>query len=234
MCETNPRNKLDASAVVVRPMKLDEVEDTVRLFSAEGLHDSVSVVQSFYECDPAAFVVAVDESSGRVVGGCAAPRTTHHTSFLGCYVVDSKYQGMGIGVKLFQKCLDHVGKRNCGLSAIPAKFGIYKDKAGFQVEEGVSMVILEGTPPNIDRLKTVDQLDARYCLRKLTSVDHDETLIKNVIDFDETVHLDNREKLLRLALAKSDTTTVAVCDKDTGKVVGYGCVRPDVSKLSTL
>lgn len=217
--------------VLVREMKFEEVADTVRLFSAQGLHDSVSVVQSYYESDPASFAVAIDIVNKRVIGGCGAPRTTHNTSFLGCYVVESGFQGFGIGKSMFQKCLKNVGDRNCGLSAVPEKFGIYKDKAGFKVEEGVSMVIFQGIP-KMDSIKTADKLDSKYIIEKI-NLDSNKELIKNLINFDATVHLDNRDKLLRLEISKKDTITLVVREKNTNNVVGYGCVRPDYSKFVT-
>ena len=32
-------------------------------------------------------------------------------------------------------------------------------------------------------------------------------------------------------LAKEDTVTYAVIDSDSNQVIGYGCIRPDSSKL---
>ncbi|KAI2805002.1 hypothetical protein BLOT_003991 [Blomia tropicalis] len=212
----------------VRQMKPDEVAESVQMFSEAGLHDSPSTVEAFYQYDPKRFIVAVDEDKNQIVGCCAAPVTTHDTAFLGLYVVDKCYQRLGIGVKVFKQCISAVGDRNCGLGAVPAKFDIYKNRAGFNVEEGSSLVITQGIPKGIERLKTLDKLNnPKLQLRKLISVEYDEDLVQKIIAFDEQVHLDNRDKLLRYCLAKEDTVTYAVIDSDSNQVIGYGCIRPD-------
>lgn len=215
----------------IRPMAFDEISESVQLFSDAGLHDSPSTVEAFYQVDPEAFLVAVNEDKNQVIGCCAAPVTTHQSGFLGLYVVDKRYQRLGIGPQLFNRALDHVGERNCGLGAVPSKFDIYKNRAGFGVEEGCAMVITEGVPRGVEKLMTLDRMSSsKWRLRKLISVEYDEDLVKAIVAFDETVHLDNRDRLLRLCLAKEDTVTYAVLDGDSGQVVGYGCIRPDSSK----
>ena len=215
----------------IRPMQFDEIAESVQMFSDAGLHDSPSTVEAFYQYDPEAFIVAMNEDKNQIIACCAAPVTTHESAFLGLYVVDKRYQKLGIGVQVFNRALDHVGERNCGLGAVKSKFDIYKNKAGFKVEEECSMVITEGVPRGIEKLITLDKINnSKLKLRKLISVEYDEDLVRAIVAFDEKVHLDNRDKLLRLCLAKDDTVTYAVLDEDTKQVVGYGCIRPDSSK----
>lgn len=219
-------------AYKIRPMKYEEVAKSAKLFSDAGLNDSISILETYYETDPSGFVVAVDESTGRVIGSCAAPRTTHRTAFLGLYVVDPRYQKLGIGVQLFNHCLDNVGRdNNCGLCAIPSKFKIYKDKAGFRVIEGRQMVIAEGVPRDFSSLKPPTALDSKYHVVQLCSVDYQDKLVRQIVAYDQTVHLDNRDKLLRINFAKTDTITFAVLDSESDKVVGYGCNRPDIGEF---
>ncbi len=225
-------SQLDFS-LSIRPMAFDEVAESVQMFSDAGLHDSPSTVEAFYQYDPEAFFVALNEDKGQVIGCCAAPVTTHQSAFLGLYVVDKRYQRAGIGLQLFNRTLEQVGERNCGLGAIPSKFEVYKNRAGFKVEEGCSMVINEGVPRGVEKLMTLDRMTGtsqgrRLKLRKLISVEYDEDLVQAIVAFDEKVHLDNRDRLLRLCLAKEDTVTYAVLDGE--EVLGYGCIRPDSSK----
>lgn len=217
--------------LAVRQMKFEEVEQAARIFSDAGLVDSVSILQSYYETDPAGFVVAVNEDKNELIGSCAAPLTTHQTAFIGLYVVHPKYQRLGIGVQMFGRCLEKVGPDNCGIGAIPNKFAIYRDRAGFNLVEGRQMVIAEGRPHGLGNLKTVASLDRKHRLVRLSNVDYDQQLVQQVIDYDQTVHLDNRDRLLRSTFAKADTITVAMIVDDgssSGRVVGYGCVRPDI------
>jgi len=49
-------------------------------------------------------------------------------AFIGLYAVQSGYQGLGIGLKLFTKVMDHVGDSNVGLYSLPKHIPTYRDK----------------------------------------------------------------------------------------------------------
>ena len=217
----------------IRPMKFDEIESAVTIFSRANLNDSLNVVQSYYQSDPSGFFVAIDENEDKVIGSCASPMTTHGTRILGLYCVEKEYRNFGIGKKLFSKCLTTFSNDNFGLCAVPSKFKIYKDRAGFRQIEGRSIVIIEGKSPNIQSLRTAEKLDQKYRLIKLMAdnIDYHESLIEKIIEFDKTVQLDNRSTLLRYMFAKTTTITLAVLDtsNNDSKVVGYGCIQLDPS-----
>lgn len=215
--------------LIIRQMNYDEIPLAAELFSRFGLYDSVGILQAYYESDPEGFFAAIDQDRMKLIGSCAAPMTTHQTSFIGLYVVDPEYQSLGIGVKLFNRCLEKVGDGNCGLSAVPSKFKVYKDRAGFKVVEGRSLVIYEGSPYKVNTLKCAKHLPSNYRLVRLTSVEYDESLVKKIIEFDQTVHLDNRSKLLQKMFAQPGTITIAIIDDNEDKVVGYGCIQLDIS-----
>ena len=51
--------------------------------------------------------------------------------YVGMYVVDKQYRGLGIGKQVWDAALKHLGSRNNGLSAVAHLFTLYRDKAGF-------------------------------------------------------------------------------------------------------
>lgn len=51
--------------------------------------------------------------------------------YVGMYVVDKDYRGLGIGLQVWNEALKHLGPRNIGLSAVAHLFTLYRDKAGF-------------------------------------------------------------------------------------------------------
>lgn len=51
--------------------------------------------------------------------------------YVGMYVVDMSYRGLGIGKQVWDAALKHLGSRNKGLSAVAHLFTLYRDKAGF-------------------------------------------------------------------------------------------------------
>lgn len=59
-------------------------------------------------------------------------RLSHHHGYVGMYVVDARYRGLGVGKQVWNAALAHLGPgRNNGLSAVPSLFPLYRDKAGF-------------------------------------------------------------------------------------------------------
>ncbi|KAF7489054.1 hypothetical protein SSS_05429 [Sarcoptes scabiei] len=214
----------------IRRMNFDEIEQAAKIFSSVDLNDSMSTLETYYESDPNSFTVALDKDSDKVIGSCASPLTTHQTHFLGLYVVEPRYQGLGIGVQMFQRCLNIVGERNCGLNAVPSKLKIYRERAGFELMEGRAMVIVEGHPNDLSILKGSEHLDSRYRCVRFQDLDHSEDLFRKIIEFDKTVHLDDRTKLLRSMLIRPDTITMTVIDTldDSKPVVGYGSIHIDI------
>lgn len=220
-------------------MYYDELEFVLRLFAQYELYDSLDIVRPFYELDSGGFVVAVHQpetGEERIVGACAAPMTTHKTAFLGVYVVDERFQGLGIGKRLFAKCVDPNGSArvNCGLCAVPEKFRIYRDKAHFTVEEGVSIVVYEGKPRHLKKWMQNVSEDNEIHLERLVYDDPNEGLIRKIIDFDTTVHLDIRDRLLRKTFCKDGVITTAAIDSNTGEVIGYGCCSSNIGRLSMI
>ena len=51
--------------------------------------------------------------------------------YVGMYVVDKDFRGLGIGTQVWNAALNHLGSRNNGLSAVSDLFHLYRDKAGF-------------------------------------------------------------------------------------------------------
>jgi len=149
--------------------------------------------------------------------------TTYSSGFLGLYGVKKEYQNRGIGKKLFNLCLKHIGNRNCGLNAVPDKLSMYQNKAGFKISEGRAMVVFEGIPKNLDNLNTA--LNGNLKIKELK---HDnQSLLSKIIRYDTKVHNESREKLLTLTLNKEDYYTIVIIDENNDQVFGYGCIRPD-------
>src|SRR6218665_4043687 len=147
----------------VRDMKLSELEPALKLFSGFGLNESLSIAESYLISSPKQFQVAIhhDGDTEQVVGACASPFTSPDSAFLGLYVVDKNFQGKGIGVQLFDACIKSLNGTNCGLSAVPEKYSIYKNKAGFSVDGGSSLMIFKHSPIDLDSLKDKLQDDQR-------------------------------------------------------------------------
>ncbi|CAG2172022.1 unnamed protein product [Oppiella nova] len=207
--------------IIYRQMEVKDLKDGLNCFTAHNLQESLSTLEAYYECDPKAFYVAINNSDNRIIGVCGAPVTTHNSGFLGLYGVEKGFQNRGIGQKLFKLCLKHINTRNCGLHAVPEKLSMYEEKAGFGVREGVSMVVCNDLPQNLeDLLKTINENTRVDELNK-----ENKDLLTKIIEYDLKVHNERREKLLSLSLSKHDYNTFVAIDDKSGQLTGYGCIR---------
>jgi GNAT superfamily N-acetyltransferase len=77
-----------------------------------GIHDE----KLFYEADCEGFFIA--EIAGRPIGCASAVAYDDSFGFFGLYIVKPEFRRKGIGMKLTEKCLEHLGERNIGLDGV--------------------------------------------------------------------------------------------------------------------
>ena len=152
---------------------------------------------------------------------CASPVTTHNSAFLGMYSVDKNFQKRGIGKKLFQSCLEHIGRRNCGLHAVKQELSMYRNKAGFTVNDQVTLVVFLGLPKHWQNLQKQNE---EY-ISIMEYIEGNDEYLTKIIEYDSKVHKEKRSKLLSLTLNDNDINTYVAIDTFSQKLVGYGCIK---------
>lgn len=176
--------------------------------------------------DPQGFIVAVQRDSGLVLGMCAACLASPHTLYVGLYAVRKTYQSFGIGKAMWKEVMSHVGERNAGLYSVPRLISVYRDKAGFKVQDGYSMVIFMGNCPANNFLKstsgTTDALLEEVDGRNASSV-----LLQQIIKYDAQVNHFERSQLIPLLVREEDTISVVALSEDKQQVLGFGIMRVD-------
>jgi GNAT superfamily N-acetyltransferase len=100
----------------IRKMSREEAEFATEMAAAEGWNPGIHDGELFYETDPEGFFVA--ELEGERIGCASAVAYDDEFGFLGLYVVKPEFQKKGIGMKLTEKCLEHLGDRNIGLDGV--------------------------------------------------------------------------------------------------------------------
>ena len=144
--------------------------------------------------------------SGEVIGMCAGPMTRNDTAFMGFYAVDPEFQGIGIGRELWAKTMERLkAPLNAGLYGVPAMSEKYK-KAGFGVEDSISMLIYESVPGEaliLDELTNVEDLHTQIRL-ELIDNSTSELLFKRLVEYDCSVQGFSREQLLKNYLRGKD------------------------------
>lgn len=109
-------NSKNVDELKIRKMRREEVEFAIGMSAGEGWNPGIHDGKLFYETDPEGFFIA--EIEGRPVGCASAVAYDDSFGFFGLYVVKPEYRMTGIGMKLTEKCLEHLGERNIGLDGV--------------------------------------------------------------------------------------------------------------------
>lgn len=190
---------------------------------------------------------------------CASPLARPGTVFIGFYGVDPKYQGLGIGRKLWTKTLGRLDPSlNVGLYGVPEMVEKYRN-SGFVVEDSISLVVFENERPvNRNILKDLNNTELYFEIRRGNIEDN---LITKIVEYDQTIHGHSRELLLNHYLNGDEAPiTIVVLKKDTesccdssnmsendiessattdrrqssssecNKILGFGCIRKSNSR----
>jgi len=110
------KNFRKIEGLIIRKTRREEVEFAVEMAAAEGWNPGIHDGELFYEADPEGFFIA--ELAGKFVGCASAVAYDDSFGFLGLYVVKPEFRKTGIGMKLTEKCLEHLGERNIGLDGV--------------------------------------------------------------------------------------------------------------------
>jgi GNAT superfamily N-acetyltransferase len=97
-------------------MSREEAEFAVEMAAAEGWNPGIHDGELFYEADNEGFFIA--ELGGKPAGCASAVAYDDSFGFLGLYVVKPEFRRKDIGMKLTEKCLEHLGNRNIGLDGV--------------------------------------------------------------------------------------------------------------------
>lgn len=165
---------------------------------------------------------------GKIIGMCSGTFTRPDTAFMGFYAVEPDYQGLGVGRKLWSTTLERLDSRtNVGLYGVPSMSHKYK-KAGFILEDSIRMIIYESKPGetlklDTSQLKDIDELLG--CRLQLIDSNIEDSMLKKLIEYDQSVQKFSRERLLKLLVSSENVPLIYAIVKDhsTSKI----CVQQD-------
>lgn len=129
-----PKNGDGVSHYTVRCMTHEDLPQLMEIRRELKVHDVESCIDSWLTVDPRGINV-VESEEGEIVGACCAIRNVEDLYFIGLYCIRPKYQGSGLGIHVWNACMDHIGPMNAVLNAVPGKLELYRDKGGFPIVE---------------------------------------------------------------------------------------------------
>lgn len=202
----------------VRVMQKEDIPQALDVWRETGLQEGTHCLYTWLEVDPEGFNVAVTDS-GEVIGICCGVVQHEDLAFVGIYAVREKYRGLGIGIKVWNACMEHIGSRNAALNAIPHKTELYRTKGGFPVvETRWTCVVNETNVSRVDHQVLSDEAPEGVDIQPFQ-----ESHLPSMYEYDLALMGYNRELALRLNCSEQDSRTL-VAFKD-GKCVGFGTIK---------
>lgn len=117
------------SPLRIAPMTLADLGLVLDWAAAEGWNPGLDDAEAFRAADPAGFLIGrVDDLP---VAAIATVRHSDAFGFLGLYLTRDGWRGRGLGARLWQAGLAHLGERTVGLDGVLARQKNYA-RAGFR------------------------------------------------------------------------------------------------------
>ncbi|MHC1755509.1 MAG: GNAT family N-acetyltransferase [Methanosarcina sp.] len=188
----------------IRKMSREEAEFAVEMAAAEGWNPGIHDGELFYEADHEGFFIA--ELEGKPVGCASAVAYDNDFGFLGLFVVKPEFQKKGIGMKLTEKCLEHLGDRNIGLDGVVENEKKYQKVMKFR--SSYSNLRFEGRgggeiPDGLIRISEVP--------------------FEKLLDYDREMFPAPRSRFLEKWVNQPDSYAFAALE--AGDMEGYGVIR---------
>jgi len=195
---------MEIKGLRIRKMRRNEVEFAIEMAAGEGWNPGIHDGEIFYETDPDGFFIA--EIEGKPIGCASAVAYDDSFGFLGLYVVKPEFREKGVGVKLTEKCLEHLGNRNIGLDGVVENEKKYQENMKFK--SFYSNLRFEGRGGG----------EVPDGLVKISAVP-----FENLLEYDREMFPAPRSTFLEKWIKQPDSYAFAAVE--AGKPKGYGVIR---------
>lgn len=182
---------------------LEEMEFFLSLAAKEGWNPGIDDAKPFFETDPAGFFIAYIKE--QKIGCISAVAYDKAFGFMGFYIVIPKYRGKGLGLKLWEKAVGHLGSLTIGLDGVVAQEENYR-RSGFVVHH--RNIRFEGTYKGTSSASLTD-------LKEIP--------IDALRDYDAPIFGLAREKFLRLWINMPNAYALGKWHRN--KLRGYGVIH---------
>lgn len=198
------KSHTEIKGLKIRKMRRDEAEFAIQMAAGEGWNPGIHDGEIFYETDPDGFFIA--EIEGDPIGCASAVAYDDFFSFFGFYVVKPEFRKKGIGTKLTEKSLEHLGNRNIGLDGVVENEKKYQKLMKFK--SFYSNLRFEGRGGG----KVPDGL-----------VKISDIPFESLLEYDREMFPAPRPTFLEKWIKQPDSCAFAAVE--SGKLKGYGVIR---------
>ncbi|CAG2170741.1 unnamed protein product [Oppiella nova] len=206
---------------VIRNIRLSDCDEVRDIWRSVNFGIVKYANEVMINLDPNGIFVVEDTDSGKLLGYVAAVNLSDDLAFIGGYCVRPDYRGHGIGQKLWNTGMAHMGDRNVGLFAFTVKmFEIYRDHHNFKCIPDRYLHHFRGQfNPCADIINEM----AGISVVAITDAN-----VSAVVEYDKAIcGLDRRVMISGFAKTPGDISLVAVNERN--EVLGYSFLLQTVN-----
>ena len=223
----------EIAALTIRKALKSDLEFISSSASAMGWTPGLHDIGAFYNFCPDGFFVGC--VGGQVIGCISAVTYNQHYGFIGYYIVAEEHRGKGYGIALWNKAMDHLGKRTVGLDGVPEQQLNYQ-RSGFEIAYHNSRYRCRGLVSiSSDSNNTIDADSFRYSpasedmLVPIKTVD-----LHHLAAYDSQIYPVERSSFLELWRNLPDSVGIvattakdgaAAAGAESNPIRGFGMIR---------
>ena len=195
---------MTTTEISVRRMSRDELDLAIVWAAREGWNPGFNDAECFYSADPNGFFMA--EVNGEPAGCISAVAYDENFGFMGFYIVRHELRHHGIGMKLWDAALEHMGGRTIGADGVVAMLDKY-------ALSGLGMAHRNSRYEGIGRVSSSAPLTGL-----------NEVPFAELAAYDRRFFAAPREAFLKNWISRPGSCGRAVTA--AGQLTGYGVIRP--------
>lgn len=111
---------------MIRKMTRHELDLAISWANSEGWNPGLHDAETFYATDPNGFYLGI--KNGKPVASISAVAYGDSFGFLGFYIVQPQFRGMGLGREIWNAGMKHLEGRNIGLDGVLEQQKLYERK----------------------------------------------------------------------------------------------------------
>ncbi|CAK9298581.1 unnamed protein product [Gordionus sp. m RMFG-2023] len=226
----------------IRTVKSEEIGSINRWRKEEfGYRAHESYMQYIHEMDPSGWFVAVD-TDNNIIGNIFGMNLNEDLAFGGLYAVKKPYRCHGIGGKLWNTRLLHIGNRNMGIDSVHTRVEANKKagmKVSFRLSRYYGRLTMESLTCFINAVNNGSDSKCQYIIINAAQPEPEmQSILDKLIYYDTEINKGCCRKLfLDKTILTKDTITCVALEKNVdstsiGQVIGYGILRPRFEGLT--
>lgn len=200
----------------IREMTRPELDIAISWANSEGWNPGIHDAEPFYATDPNGFFLGILD--GKPVASISAVAYGNSFGFLGFYIVQPRFRGMGLGREIWNAGMKHLEGRNIGLDGVLEQQKLYERKGFWTCYKSIRH---QGAGTRIERTGLESRAGPESEAEGIKYLS--EVPVENLLAYDDQFFPVPRHVFIKSWIRQPGVIAIGALNK--GDLVGYGVLR---------